>query len=145
MGDWSLIDAVKFSTAFTAFWNTATPTCEHFVRKLNLNLYNREDDVMATSSTEDRAFVAEYGFSLFVERGSPSEPKNTTSLQEKRAHKEAKRRIEYLGGKKEVPEKLSADQISEAKEIERRLSNFFYSDGSTLFLRPVFSGSCVLA
>lgn len=135
-----MIDAVKFSTAFTAFWNMATPTCEHFVRKLNLNLYEREDIEMSGSSKTDRAYIAEYGFALFVERRWPSIAGSTKSAQELVAKEEARKRIEPLRGKDAIPENLSEEQDAESKQIARRLGAFFSSRGSNTTARPIFPG-----
>jgi len=135
-----LIDAVKFSTAFTAFWNMATPTCEHFVRKLNLNLYEREDIEMSQSSTPDRAYIAEFGFALFIERRWPSVSGSTKLEQEAIARKEARKRIKPLRGKSGTPESLSVEQVAEGTEIAQRLDTFFASRGSKMTPRPIFPG-----
>jgi hypothetical protein len=135
-----LIDAVKFATAFTAFWNMATPTCEHFVRMLNLSLYEREDTEMTASSTTDRAYVAEYGFALFVERGWSSVEGSTKAAQELLAKEEARKRIEPLQGKGAISEKLTAEQDAEGKQIALRLGKFFKSKGAKTTPRPIFPG-----
>lgn len=135
-----MIDAVKFSTAFTAFWNMATPTCEHFVRKLNLNLYRREDTEMPSSSTTDRAFIAEYGFALFVERRWPSIPGSAIADQEILAKEEARKRIEPLRGKGSVPDNFTAEQDVEGNMIAQRLGAFFNSKRSNTLPRPIFPG-----
>lgn len=118
----------------------ATPTCEHFVRKLNLNLYEREDIEMAGSLTTDRAYIAEYGFALFVERRWPSVRGRTMPDQEIFAKEEARKRIEPLRGKGAIPESLSAEQDAEGKQIALRLGTFFNSRRSNTMPRPIFPG-----
>ena len=62
-----MIDAATFSTSYNAFWRAFAPTCELFVRRLNLDGYERFEPPMAASKTVGRrALIAEYAFSLFV-------------------------------------------------------------------------------
>lgn len=135
-----MIDAVRFSTSFTAFWNMSTPTCEHFVRKLNLGLYERFDTPMAVSDTKDRALVAEFGFFLFVAQRWPSTIISAVGDAETIAENAARKRIQALRGEEDIAGIVNFNQRAEASEIARRLSSFFNFKEKIAIPRPIFPG-----
>lgn len=130
------MDAVRFSTAFTAFWNIATPTCEHFVRKLNLSFCDRFATPMRISLTKDRAFIAEFGFYLFVVKRWPK--KYGAGEPEQIAEQLAGKRLLRLGG--EPITEISPAQRNEAREIANRLSLFFKPDEKNIVPSPLIPG-----
>lgn len=134
-----MIDAAKFSTAFTAFWNMATPTCEHFIRNINLNLYDRFDAPMVKADTSDRAFIAEFGFSLFVETMWPSVGGRSNEEIVLAAREMAVKRLAKIQGINSIPKDISSEQKREIGEIASRLCNFFTVRGSAI-PRPVLPG-----
>lgn len=114
--------------------------CEHFVRKLNLNLYERHDAPMAKSDTGNRDFIAEFGFALFVELRSPLSSGLTQQEIRETAQQAAHRRIELLSGPHQIPQSLNADQLREVGEIAKRLNAYFSASQPNIVFRPTFPG-----
>lgn len=132
-----MIDVVKFSTAFTAFWSMATPTCEHFIRKLNLHLYQIYDAPMRDTKTTHRAFIAEYGYALFVSRQKSNKNDQESNIK---AYQAAQSRLSPFQGEEGVPKEINIHQGKEIKEIENRLNLFFSGRGCIIKTRPLFNG-----
>lgn len=134
----AVIDATRFSSTFTAFWGTATPTCEHLVRKINTRLFTREFPPLEHKSDRNRSLVAEFGFSLYVVMRDHSIPKSRDRTAIAIAEEDARRRIKLLVERDETSDELSADERLEAQEIARRLFASF--PAWRILLRPVFEG-----
>ncbi len=140
-----MIDASTFCTAYHAFWNTNTPTCEHFVRRLNLGGLDRFARPMADLKTaKRRALIAEYAFSKFValKRAEMVRGQAKSSREiEQEAWREAELRLApYVGKGLLLDRNLNADELSDAEMIATRLLGFFSNSDRRLFLRPVFAG-----
>lgn len=136
-----MIDAAKFASAYTAFWNIATPTCEHFVRKVNTHLYDRINPPLKGGDTKDRAFISEFGFSLFGIRRSGTMLSARAAEVEMVAEEEARRRLApFQRQGLTLPEALDADQLNEVRTICVRLEGFFNPVLHQVVMRPSFAG-----
>jgi hypothetical protein len=139
-----LIDASTFSTSYTAIWNEIAPTCELFVRQLNQRFLKRAFPPMPKTNTPNRTLIAEYGFSLFTERGNnwlKGVPRPLSEIQAN-AKAETNRRLKPLSAQG-VELEYNFDEAAsfEVQEISDRLSKFFLGDGAShLVLRPIFPG-----
>ncbi len=140
-----MIDAATFANSYNAFWNAQTPTCEHFVRRLNLDGYDRFRPPMAESGTaKRRALIAEYAFSLFVEH-----VKDATAGGDKRADDDI-RQVAWLAAEirlrpysaqgVDLDNKFDDEENGEVQQILKRLNHFFSRIERSITLRPVFSG-----
>jgi hypothetical protein len=138
-----MIDASTFAISFNAFWHAYTPTCEHFVRRLNLDGLDRFHPPMSqVAKTTRRAVIAEYAFSLFVERkrslvaSSSSEPET----QKEVAWSETTRRLApYSAQGLDIQSQLNDEENREVAEIANSLGLFFNSS-KPMVLRPLFAG-----
>lgn len=139
-----MIDGSTFSSSYTAIWNEIAPTCELFVRQLNHRFLKRAFPPRPKTSTSNRTLIAEYGFSLFAERGNnwiKGVPRPLGEIQAN-AKAETKRRLMPLSAQGvELEYNFDHAASSEVQEISERLSKFFLGDrASHLVLRPVFPG-----
>jgi hypothetical protein len=139
-----VIDASTFALSYNAFWNAYSPTCEHFVRRLNLGGLDRYFAPMAAaaSKTKRRALIAEYAFSLFVERRGAAATFADVSveLQRKRAWEEATRRLApYASQGLDIATALDDEENGEVSELASRLDRAFDLSES-IVLRPMFPG-----
>jgi hypothetical protein len=136
-----LISETKFSGYFSSTWRSLTPTMEIFVRKINLELYEREFPSMISNvSPSRRGFVNEVAFQLFVE--TMKIPFLTTEGETKAvsAARQLMLRIEESRPSDTSP--LNTDEMLDAKEQLRRLKIFFKNEskGAALELSPAFTG-----
>ena len=143
----TLIDASTFSGSYNAFWNTSTPTCEHFVRRLNLGWLEKFSKPMAQSKTSKRrAVIAEYAFALFVETKKDG-AKNTlgpafrTKILREQAWAATIHRLSPFAGEGlNLSNDFDEEERKEIEEIKERLIRFFSNPGRKLIFRPVFKG-----
>ena len=140
----TVIDAATFANSYNAFWNANTPTCEHFVRRLNMGGLEQFEPPMARSSTSNRAVIAEYAFSLFVERkrdsilGGERRPDNVI---EEAAWLAAEMRLApYVNQGLTLNRNFDEDERREVVTISRSLVRFFTDPNRRLVLRPIFLG-----
>ena len=124
-----MIDAATFANSYNAFWHANTPTCEHFVRRLNLDRLERFEPPMGKSGTANRTVIAEYAFSLFAEwkqdviEGSK---KRTKDAIEEAAWVATKTRLSpYVDQGLKLNRNFSEEEAREVNEISRRLASFF--------------------
>jgi len=136
-----VIDASTFSRAHHAFWNSNTPTCEHFVRKLNMGGLRRFAPMMAPhENTKRYAVVAEFAFSLFVARREAG-PNAEASQIELEAWRATEMRLAPLIQQGiDLQRALNVEEIVEVNSIAARLTDFFADATPPLILRPVFAG-----
>ena len=138
-----MIDASTFALSYNAFWHAHTPTCEHFVRRLNLGGLERYFSPMPqVAKTRRRALIAEYAFSLFVERrrGSTNIADLSAESRAKRAWAETTRRLApYTAQGLDIETSLDEDENKEVAEIADRLNRVFDLSKSVV-LRPAFPG-----
>jgi hypothetical protein len=138
-----MIDASTFAISFNAFWHAYAPTCEHFVRRLNLDGLERFQRPMRQSTkTRRRALIAEYAFSLFVERrkssiaGSAIAPE---ALEHVAWSATVKRLAPYANQGLDIEHLLDGDEDREVEEISSSLARFFNAS-KPIVLRPIFAG-----
>lgn len=136
-----MIDASTFAISYNAFWHSAAPMCEHFVRKVNIGGVERFDVPMAPSATaKQRALIAELAFSIFVETAASPRSSNRVEI-EKAAWEATERRLKpYVRLGLELSRELNSEARGEVDEILRRLKQFFVLRPGGLMLRPMFSG-----
>jgi hypothetical protein len=120
----AVIDAASFSGSYNAFWNDCVPTCEHFVRRLNLDGLERFCPPMAKSDTSNRALIAEYAFSLFVERKRDSVADRTQrsneTLEDAAWAATRKRLVPYVSQGLDLNRDFDEESRREIGEIARR-------------------------
>jgi hypothetical protein len=138
-----MIDASTFAISFNAFWHAHTPTCEHFVRRLNLHGLDRVYPPMFQfAKTARRAVIAEYAFSLFVERRSDSvlAGEYASGSRRERAWSETVRRLEpYANQGLDIQNHLNEEEDREVAELANRLEQFF-NRSQQVVVRPIFPG-----
>lgn len=139
-----MIDAATFASSYNAFWNAIAPTCEHFVRRLNMDGIERFDVPMANSHTANRAVIAEYAFSLFVERKKDSlsgKDRRDREAVESAAWRATKRRLTaYVRQGLNLKRSFEVHEQSEIDEISERLFSFFADVNRRTVLRPIYNG-----
>ena len=138
-----MIDASTFALSFNAFWHEHVPTCEHFVRRLNLSGLERYFAPMSpVAGTKRRALIAEYAFSLFVERrrGASIVGDLSGESQTNRAWADTIRRLApYSAQGLDIETSLNSEENTEVAEIASRLGRVFDFSQSVV-LRPSFPG-----
>lgn len=139
-----VIDAATFASSYNAFWHANTPTCEHFVRRLNLDGLERFEPPLAKSGTSNRAVIAEYAFSLFVERMSDSisggERKSNKAIEDAAWLAVKMRLSPYVNQGLDLDRDFDEDERREVDQISKSLIRFFTDRNRQLVLRPIFSG-----
>ena len=137
-----MIGATRFSRAYGSFWRNVTPTIDLFVRKINLDLYERVEPPADYQVEPKRiAFVAETAFALFDQQ-SRHHGDRTLFFERftEQATDEARRRLALLNAEN-IGDDLNPDELNATQELYRRLSSFFSrSQGRELVLRPDFPG-----
>jgi hypothetical protein len=136
-----MIDASTFAISFNAFWHANTPTCEHFVRRVNLDGLDRFYPPMSTvTRTKRRAVIAEFAFSLFAERRRIPLVAGAAEFQREVAWSETVRRLApYSGQGLDIETRLNDEEDREVAVIADRLERFFNSSRQAI-LRPIFAG-----
>lgn len=138
----AMIDASRFAAHYNAFWTQRTPTSEHFVRRLNLELAQRWEPPLSKPDLEIRAaFIAEVAFARF----SLSIQGLEREILEHKALSEARRRLLPLTndpGSLNAP--LTETEEQQAKSLGVRLAGFFRFRELPLALRPVFPGCGII-
>src|SRR5512146_2265684 len=62
----SVISEIELSRTFTSFWHSIAPVSEHFVRRINVGLYERcAPPMKQRASPSRRAFLNEIAFRIF--------------------------------------------------------------------------------
>ena len=140
-----MIDASTFANAYHSFWNSQTPMCEHFVRRVNLEGLRRfASPVVTREQSKRRALIAEYAFSLFVALRIGSgifQPKKQRSELEQEAWRAARSRLApYVSRGVDLDGAFNEEERVEVEAIFSRLTGFFARSKAPLFLRPVFAG-----
>jgi hypothetical protein len=140
-----LISETKFSRYSSSTWRSLAPTMEIFVRKINLELYDREFPSLTSNvDPSRRGFINEVAFQFFAEtRAIPS----ITEEAEERAISRARKlivRIEESRPSDISP--LNFEEMKDAKEQLRRLRIFFQNraKGAALEISPAFAGCGII-
>lgn len=139
-----MIDARKFASDYTAFWGSVTPTCKHFIGKINNRLSRYIEPPMPDSQTEYRSYIAELGFLLFLETRWPTASERPHEDILLLAQEAARTKIKALNRGAVDLGNFTSRQIMESAEISRRLSKFFRNDQDFIMARPLFSGCGII-
>jgi hypothetical protein len=143
-----MISETTFAQDHTSTWRLLTPTLDRFTRKLNLQLYEREFEVLrSTIDPSRRALVNEIAFNLFCDCPAlVSSPDNWRGQTYNRIFEETRRRISFLDNSfTEAIEPLSESEIADGAEQVSRLQQFFKPrPSSQLILRPRFRGAGII-
>ncbi len=140
-----MIDASTFANSFNAFWNAYAPTCEHFVRRLNLDGVERYQTPMTVAKHSGRrALVAELSFSIFAEKvtsvSNGANGKAVRSIENAAWLAAKKRLLPYARQGLDLTRKLNKAERSEVNELSSRLERFFGAQKSAIVVRPNFNG-----
>ena len=138
----SVIGASRFAGVYGSFWRSVTPTIDLFVRKVNIELYERVDNPCDYQVDPIRsALVAETAFALFDEH-SRNDGDRVRFFERfvTQATAEARRRLARLNAEG-IGDDLNPNELSAVQELFRRLSSFFVDrHGMELVVRPEFPG-----
>lgn len=141
----AVIHATTFSTSYNALWRSIAPTCELYVRRLNMSGLEQIERPMLESIEPGRsALISEFAFSMFVALAS-NLLKGKSSLENKELRAEAwnqtKSRLSAFSTH-DVGElsDLSEDEMKYADEVCARQYRFFRARGKKIALRPIFLG-----
>lgn len=137
-----MIGAARFSVAYGSFWRDVTPTIDLFVRKVNIELYERVNAPCDYDVEPNRnALVAETAFALFD--GYSRVNGERISFVDRfvaRAMTDARRRLARLNAQN-IGDDLNKNELDAARELFDRLSSFFVNQpGRELLVRPDFPG-----
>lgn len=138
-----MIDATTFAHSYNAFWQENTPMCEHFVRRLNFEELDRFEPPMADTNTRDRAYIAEFSFSLFVEAMSDKlqdEKRSKESVYQLAKENTDQRMKPYVRQGLILLTEFDDAQRREVEGITGRLLRFFSQCEAPIILRPSFPG-----
>ncbi|MCC5641201.1 hypothetical protein LC593_36440 [Nostoc sp. CHAB 5844] len=136
-----MIDAATFASLFNAFWRSAAPTCELFVRDVNIGKISRFDIPLAGKHSPLVApFIAETGFSRFALMASQPELASDSDRLYELALRQAEKRLRGYQDADANPPTLTASDKSDAIAISDRLAIFFRHPTKPIVLRPLFSG-----
>ena len=140
-----MIDAKRFAIVYNAFWQSATPTCDLFIRRANLDGYERWDaPVDGPRKGARQPLSAEYAFSVFViahEIRSGTIAKLSKKDIHARAWQETKDRLRpYAVQGLDLDTDFSDEERADSEDLTRRLVTFFFGRDLTLTTRPRFPG-----
>ncbi|MGA2487448.1 MAG: hypothetical protein ABSF49_15885 [Roseiarcus sp.] len=138
-----MIDAKSFASSYNAFWSEAAPTCEHFVRRLNLESVERFEPPLPSSGGSRAALIAEFAFSLFVERtveNRTGTKRSNAEITEAAWVWTEKRLAPYASQGLDITQKCTKHELDEVLIISDRLVKFFRARPRQLILKPIFSG-----
>lgn len=137
-----MIGATRFASAYGSFWRNVTPTIDLFVRKINIELYERVEAPCDYQVDPSRsALVAETAFALFDIYSQLENDKSQffeRFLQ--KATAEARRRLARLNAEN-IDDDLNQNELNAANELFSRLRSYFVTHhGNKLVVRPSFPG-----
>ena len=140
-----MIDARRFATAHSSFWQSAAPTCDLFVRRVNLDGYQRWDAPLNQEQSDARqALAAEYAFARFAIEWEIREDivaEITNHERHVKAWREATNKLRpYERQGLNINSAFSEDETSYAKKLIQRLNRFFATQQGALRVRPSFPG-----
>ena len=140
-----MIDAKRFATVYNAFWQSATPTLDLFVRRANLCEYRRlYPPLDAEQLCSRQPLLAEYAFSVFAITYE-LRIGNIVELSDENIHtrawREAKARLlPYAAQGLDLDTAFSKKESIGSRGLTKRLTEFFCDRDQTLAIRPCFFG-----
>ena len=136
-----MISELSFARSYTSVWRNLTPKSEFFVRRINLELYDRwEPPLQSTVRADRRALINETAFCMFCSKQTASGGQPSRQLPD--AFEKALSRVR--GGRSSKKREVAALTSAERDEIEellQRMSRFFANRVGDLTLEPTFPGS----
>lgn len=140
-----MIDAKRFATAYNAFWRSAAPTCDLFVRRYNLDGYERWDaPIEPRANSTRRAFIAEFGFSKFDFQKKMLDGLidhlDENELINKAWEESVNRLKPYVNDGLDLETAFDGAERSDANEISKSLLQFFSFQNPKIITRPLFPG-----
>lgn len=134
-----MIDVATFSNSYSALWHSYTPTCDLFVKRLNLDMYDRFDrDMPSAVGSDRRALVAEFAFLLFASQITLNSPANTSTDALWNCALERLARFSSSGG--DTSPSATEEELQEAGRIRDRLRLFFRDSTVVTTINPSFPG-----
>ena len=137
-----MIDAKVFATRYGSFWRDAAPALNAFVRRLNLDLYQRvEPPVDLRVESARSALVAETAFQLFSLRALHAElDEEFVEAYVDEAAVKAGRKLVRLTANN-VEESLGDMELYAVGELFRRLCGYFLgAEGQQVTVQPKIPG-----
>ena len=141
-----MISERRFSSAFTSFWNQALPRADAYLRRVNgvYTQYRGEIDSPSRVNRDRRSIVNELGFRLFKESW---EQHDITTKTIHNLSKDVQRYIAAIVRREDdvILSPLSAQEISESKELAKSLSLFFSrTKANSVAFWPEFPGCGII-
>ena len=139
-----MIDAKTFASSYTAFWRGETPTCDVFVRRMNLGFTERFTLPMDPSASKRPGFIAELAFSLFCIQSQIAsgemERIDKSALSNLAIDQTRTRLAPFQRQGLDIKTPLSKVEKEEVRELYSRLTRFFKIDSPEVTVRPIFEG-----
>jgi hypothetical protein len=139
----------SFAQYHTSTWRLLAPAIDLYIRKINLQLYEREFPVLKSSvASERRGLINEISFNAFCAISGEAQARNLSDEIFKRAINDARIKISLLEGIQ--PETITdpkKDEIEDCVEQVRRLRIFFARESKDrkVEVRPKFPGAGIIA
>lgn len=136
----------SFAEQHTSTWRMLTPTIDIYIRRINLELYERQFPPLQSEVRPDRrGFVNEVAFNIFCEEPRTIPLNKWADSSFTKAVAEAKLQIAALG-ESTIYYSPTFDEIDDIQQQVYRYRSFFYklSNGGQLELRPHFRGSGII-
>ena len=142
-----MIDAKRFATVYNAFWRDSTPTCDLFVRRINMDGYERWAAPLDLPRGRVReALAAESAFEEFaallqgkVEEGG-ERGEHGTAGRNAAWLRAAERLRPYQARGLDVDTPMSKLEEWYVGELARRLIEYFSFEQGVFEMRPKFPG-----
>jgi hypothetical protein len=143
----TMISETTFSENYTSTWRMLAPAMDIFVRKMNLELYEREYPILNSSvSPTRRGFVNEIAFNVFCHSQEQDVQHSWTQDVLARAIHEAQNKLSRL--KQPTPETQPPDGIEllDCAEQLRRFRSFFLRSARSaeLKIHPRYPGAGII-
>ena len=140
-----MIDARRFATVYNAFWQSTTPTCELFVRRVNLDGYERLDPPLDGPREGGRqALAAEYAFArLAIQHQQQADAVQNPLGEEVHAlawQAATDQLSPYAVQGLDIETPFREEERIDALKITDRLMKFFSRRRLPLTIRPCFRG-----
>jgi hypothetical protein len=141
-----MISETRMARSYSSFWRSAAPTMELFVKRCNLDLYERIFDPIVSSVDPDRrAIVNQFAFEMF----SLVYLKGVNFANVANSLADTEILIAAASTLATDADSLSEAEVLEARELARRMWMYFHHPKQTLItVKPAFRGcglvmSCV--
>ena len=146
LGDSTLISEVDFATNYKSHWRSLTPSMEQYVRRCNLDKYDRiYAPLPSLSGPERRGLINETAFRLYTSILRVGREK---SLRDKAVISNSFRAaVSYIYGSHDISvSDLDSVERREVVVLAGRMEVFFLgrSNGTSIIASPLFKGSGIV-